>query len=153
MYYEYVLTPTPTAWPLRGHTALKSILWEILFLDQLHDFSVLSLNLFLHSFFESKFMKKKSLTRKKIRFRRPSRFVYIYFGDRSPLSKITCYQYFNTEKPLQNKFSSEFRHFLRSRRGSNNSNHKMVLDFDLPWHKNPVERDNTSTFSDFLINL
>ena len=35
------------AWALRGRTALKSILWETFFLDQLHDFSLLSLNSFL----------------------------------------------------------------------------------------------------------
>ena len=32
------LTPTLAAWPLRGHTAWKSILRETLFMDQLHDF-------------------------------------------------------------------------------------------------------------------
>ena len=31
------LTPRLAAWPLRNHTALKSILWETLFLNQ-HDF-------------------------------------------------------------------------------------------------------------------
>ena len=41
------LTPSLSAWPLRGHTALKSILWETLFLDQFHKFSLLSLNSFL----------------------------------------------------------------------------------------------------------
>ena len=48
-----ILTPTLTLWTLRGHTALKSILWETLFLDQLHDFSLLSLNSFLHLFLKS----------------------------------------------------------------------------------------------------
>ena len=41
-YEIWSLSPTVSAWPLRGHTALKSILWETLFLDQLHDFSLLS---------------------------------------------------------------------------------------------------------------
>ena len=36
------LTPTLAAWPLLGNTALNSILWGTLFLDQLHDFSLLS---------------------------------------------------------------------------------------------------------------
>ena len=44
------LTRTLAAWPLRSHTALKSILWETLFLDQLHDFSLVSLNYFILSF-------------------------------------------------------------------------------------------------------
>ena len=50
------LTPTWSAWPLRGHWALKSILWETLFLDQLGDFSLFSLNSFLQLFLKSKFM-------------------------------------------------------------------------------------------------
>ena len=58
------LTPTLSAWPLRGHTALKSIFLETLFLDQLHDFSLLSLNKFLHLFLKTKFMKKISWYRK-----------------------------------------------------------------------------------------
>ena len=44
------LTPTLAAWPLCGHTALKSTLWETLFLDKLHDFSLISWNSFLHPF-------------------------------------------------------------------------------------------------------
>ena len=64
-----VLTPWLAAWPLRGQTALKSILWETLFLDQLHDFSLLSLNSISHPFLKSKFMKKKSLITKKFHFR------------------------------------------------------------------------------------
>ena len=51
-------TPTLSAWPLLDNTALKSILWETLFLDQLQDFSLLFLNSFLPSFLKSKFMKK-----------------------------------------------------------------------------------------------
>ena len=35
-----LLTPKLAAWPLRGHTALKSISWETL--DQLNNFSLLS---------------------------------------------------------------------------------------------------------------
>ena len=70
------LTPTLSAWPLRGHWALKSILWETLYdiglyLNQLHDFSLLSLNSFLHPFLKSKFMKKNSLKPKKFHFRSP----------------------------------------------------------------------------------
>ena len=57
---ERNLTPTLSAWPLRGHTALKSILRETLFLDQLHDSSLSSSNSFLHSFIKSKFSKKIS---------------------------------------------------------------------------------------------
>ena len=59
-----LLTPTLAAWPLRDHTALKSILWETLFLDQLHCFSLLSLNSFLHSFLKSKVVKKFFVTTK-----------------------------------------------------------------------------------------
>ena len=36
------LTLTLSAWPLRSDTALKSILWEALIMDQLHDFSLSS---------------------------------------------------------------------------------------------------------------
>ena len=46
----FKLIPTLSAWPLRGHWALKSILWETLFLDKLHDFSLLFLDTFLHPF-------------------------------------------------------------------------------------------------------
>ena len=57
---------------LRGHTALKSILWQTLFLDQLHDFSLLSFDSFLHSFLKLEFMKKKFVDiKKKIHFWRP----------------------------------------------------------------------------------
>ena len=56
--HRFPLTPTLTAWPLSGHTALKSILWATLFLYQLHNFLLLSLNSFLHSFLKLKFMKK-----------------------------------------------------------------------------------------------
>ena len=45
-----------------------SSLWETLFLDQLLDFSLLSSNSFLHSFWKSKFMKQNSLTPKKFIF-------------------------------------------------------------------------------------
>ena len=55
-----ILTPTLAAWPLRGHRALKSILWEMLLLNQLHDFSLLSLNSFLRSFMNAKFPEKFS---------------------------------------------------------------------------------------------
>ena len=72
-----ILTPTMAAWPLRGHTALKSILRETLFLNQLHDFSLLSVNSFLHPVLKSKFMRKNSLTPKKIHFRSPI-FINIY---------------------------------------------------------------------------
>ena len=54
------LTTTLSAWPLPGLTALKSISWETLFLDQLHDFSLLSSNSFLDPFMKSKFPKKIS---------------------------------------------------------------------------------------------
>ena len=45
---------------VRSHWTLKSIKRETLFLDQLHDFSLLSLNSFLHSFLKSKVIKKIS---------------------------------------------------------------------------------------------
>ena len=45
-HHVFNLTPTLSAWLLRSHFTLKSILQETLFLDQLHDFSLLS----LHSF-------------------------------------------------------------------------------------------------------
>ena len=65
---QRAFTPTLAAWPSRGHTALKSILWETLLLDQLHDFSLLFLNSFLHPFYKLKFMKKILNTKKKFRF-------------------------------------------------------------------------------------
>ena len=40
---------------MRGHTALESIFEETLFLDQFHNFSLSSLNSFLHPFLKSKF--------------------------------------------------------------------------------------------------
>ena len=55
-YRLVVLTPTLSAWRLRSHRTLKSILQETLFLDQLHDFSLLSLNSFLQPFLKSKIM-------------------------------------------------------------------------------------------------
>ena len=61
----WFLTPTLSAWPLRSHWALKSILWETLFLDQLHDFSLLSSNSFLQPFLKSMFTWKNSLAPKK----------------------------------------------------------------------------------------
>ena len=50
------LTPTLSAWPQCDHTALKSILRETLFLDQLYDFSSLSFNSNLHLFLKLKFL-------------------------------------------------------------------------------------------------
>ena len=47
------LTPTLSAWLLRSHWTLKSILREILFLDQF-DFLLTSLNSFLQPFLKSK---------------------------------------------------------------------------------------------------
>ena len=58
---SHILTPAMSAWPLCGQVALKSISWITLFLDQLHDFLLLSLNSFLHTFLKSKFPKKISL--------------------------------------------------------------------------------------------
>ena len=49
LFFKF-LTPTLAAWLLRGYTALKSFLWETLFLDQLQDSMLLSLNSFLHPF-------------------------------------------------------------------------------------------------------
>ena len=49
----------------------KTILWETLFLDQLHDFSLLSLNSLLYPFFRSKFMRKNSMTPEKFHFWSP----------------------------------------------------------------------------------
>ena len=57
------LTPTLAAWPLRGHTALKSIFWETLFLNQLHDFC-LYLKFIFTPIFEIKIHEKNSLTPK-----------------------------------------------------------------------------------------
>ena len=53
-----------SAWLLRSHWTLKSILQETLFLDQVHDFSLLSLNSFLQPFLKSKIIWKNSLARK-----------------------------------------------------------------------------------------
>ena len=50
------LTPRLATWPLRGHRALKSFLWQTVFLDRLRDFSLLSLNSFFRPFLKSKFM-------------------------------------------------------------------------------------------------
>ena len=57
-YFKKKWTLTLSAWPLRGRMALKSILWETLFLDQLYFFSLLSLFSCLHPFLKSKFPKK-----------------------------------------------------------------------------------------------
>ena len=46
-----------STWSREAIPGLKSILWEILFLEKLHDFTLLSSNSFLHPFFKSKFMK------------------------------------------------------------------------------------------------
>ena len=51
-----ILSTTLSAWLLCSHWTLKSILRETLFPDQLHDFSLLSLNSFLQPFFKSKIM-------------------------------------------------------------------------------------------------
>ena len=61
------LPPTLSAWPLRGHMTLKSILLDTLF-QNLHDFSVLFLNSFMHSFWSSKFEPQKTISC--VRFRR-----------------------------------------------------------------------------------
>ena len=61
---SFFFTPTQSAWPLHGNTALKSIFWETLFLDHLHDFYLLSLNSFLHPILHSKFLKKFLDTKK-----------------------------------------------------------------------------------------
>ena len=58
-------TLTLSVKPLCGQTALKSILWEIIFLDQLHDFSLLSLNFFT-LIFEIQIYERKLLDTKKI---------------------------------------------------------------------------------------
>ena len=50
------LTPTLSAWLLRSHWTFKSIFQETPFLDQLHNFSFLSLNSFLQPFFKEKTM-------------------------------------------------------------------------------------------------
>ena len=59
-----MFTPMLSAGPFRGHTALKSIMWETLFLKQLYYFSLLSINVFLHPFLKSKLMKENFLTPK-----------------------------------------------------------------------------------------
>ena len=64
----YSLTPTQAAWPLRGHTALKLILWETLFLDKLHDFSLLSSNSFFTHFWNQNSSKKFLQTKKFFKF-------------------------------------------------------------------------------------
>ena len=79
---RWQLTPTLSAWPLRGHTVLKSILWETVFLDQMHYFSLLPLNTFLQLFLKLKYM-KKFLHTKKISFsnpdfHKPTRFYSIF---------------------------------------------------------------------------
>ena len=53
---KLMLSPTLSAWLLRSHWTLKSILQETLFLDQLHDFSLLLLNSFSQQFLKSKVM-------------------------------------------------------------------------------------------------
>ena len=50
------LTPTLSAWLLRSHLTFKSILRETVFLDQLHDFPLLSSNSFSQLFLKSKIM-------------------------------------------------------------------------------------------------
>ena len=64
-------TLTLSVKPLCGQTALKSILWEIIFLHQLHDFLLLSLNLFT-PIFEIQIYERKLLdTKKSFHFKRP----------------------------------------------------------------------------------
>ena len=52
------LTPRLAAWPSCGHTALKSIFWETLFLDQLQDFSFLTFISFDTHFWNQNIWKK-----------------------------------------------------------------------------------------------
>ena len=63
-----ILTATLSAEPQCDHMAFKSILRETQFLDQLHDFSLLSLKSFSHPFMKSKFMTKILLRQKKFIF-------------------------------------------------------------------------------------
>ena len=67
------LTPTLSAWLLRIHWALKSILRQTLFLDQLHDSSLLSLNSFYSHFWNrsSCKLRKHSSALKKNSFWKP----------------------------------------------------------------------------------
>ena len=57
-YQKYAITPTLSAWSMRGQPAFRSILKQTLFLNQLHELSLLSLNSLLQQFFKSKFIKK-----------------------------------------------------------------------------------------------
>ena len=65
---EAALTPTRSAWPLRSHMAFKRFC-EKLLLDQLHGFSLLSLNSFFTHFL-NQIHEKNPLILKKIHFRR-----------------------------------------------------------------------------------
>ena len=53
---KLMLSPTLSAWLLRSHWTLKSILQETLFLDQLHDVSFLSSKSFLQTYLKPKIM-------------------------------------------------------------------------------------------------
>ena len=61
---EYFLISQAFGWDSWVPMALKSIFGMILFLNQLHDFLLLSWNLFLHPFLKSKFTRKNSLKQK-----------------------------------------------------------------------------------------
>ena len=72
------LTPTLSAWLLRSHWTLKSILQETLFLDQLHDFFVFIVKFIFTAFFEIKNHVKKFLGTKKISFSKPDSYKPIH---------------------------------------------------------------------------
>ena len=63
-----VLNSHAVGWDSWVPSALKSIFGQTLFLKQLHDFSLLSWNSFLHPFLKSKLTKKNSLTLKNFIF-------------------------------------------------------------------------------------
>ena len=67
-YYFLILNSQAVDLDSWVQSALKSIIRGTLFLNRLHDFSLLSSNLFLYPFLKSKFTKKKFFDTKKIAF-------------------------------------------------------------------------------------
>ena len=101
--------------PLHGNTALKSILWETLLLDQLHDCLLWSWNSFLYPFFTSKVMEKNSLILEKFHFWSPI-FIKASMATQWPYHQRRPYLTPPVEVYDQNK---KYKESIRSRKNKN----------------------------------